>query len=136
MQENRRPWILVITHGRFGEELIRSCELVLGKLKDVYSFSLLEGMTPEELMENMEKVLEQAPSGSFIFTDIYAGTPSNVSAVFAKRYNFPVICGVNLPILIEAEMSRDDQVTDSFVDELVESASNSIINITKITNER
>lgn len=130
-----RPWILLITHGRFGEELVKSCELVLGKLNDVYCFSLLAGMTPEELMENVASMVEQAPEGSIIFTDIYAGTPSNVAAVFAKRFQFPVICGVNLPILIEAEMSRGENSSETLVEELIETGIKSIINITKIHSE-
>lgn len=132
----KRPWLLIITHGRFGEELVKSCELVLGKMKDVYCFSLLEGMTPEKLMENVGEVLNNAPEDSLIFTDIFSGTPTNVAAVFAKRHQYTVICGVNLPMLIEAEMNRGDKPTHQLADDLVAAGVGSIINITRITNER
>ena len=35
---------LICTHGRFGEELIKSAEMIGGQLKNVYAFSLLQGV--------------------------------------------------------------------------------------------
>ena len=43
--------IFVCTHGKFGEELIKSAEMIAGKSENVYSFSLLPGMPPEEYKE-------------------------------------------------------------------------------------
>lgn len=131
-----RPWILIITHGRFGEELLKSAELILGKIKDAHCFSLLEGMTPEALMEEVEAALQAAPKETLLFTDILSGTPSNVAAVFAKRLGFTVICGVNLPMLIEAEMSRGEKPTPLLAEDLVATGRESMINITKKANER
>ncbi|WP_413733341.1 PTS sugar transporter subunit IIA [Sodalis sp. RH21] len=131
-----RPWILIITHGLFGEELVKSCEMVLGKMEQVYCFSLLVGMPPEQLIEDVNKVLEQAPVNSIIFTDIYAGTPSNVGAVFSKKIKCPVICGVNLPMLIEAEMSRSEVEGEALAEKILEAGNQSIKNITKIANKR
>jgi D-glucosaminate PTS system EIIA component len=136
VSESRRPWIIIITHGLFGDELRKSCELILGAVKDVFSFSLIAGMSPEELLENVESVVNEAPKGSVIFTDIPSGTPSNVAMVFAKRHGTTVICGVNLPLLIEAEMLRNEMTAEELADHLVSTGHESIVNITKKTNER
>ena len=37
---------MLCTHGRFGEELIRSAEMITGPLKNVQAFSLMPGMDP------------------------------------------------------------------------------------------
>lgn len=130
------PWILIITHGQFGKELLNSCEMVLGKMDNVYCFSLLMGMPPEQLIENVAAVLDKAPANSIIFTDIYAGTPSNVAAVFAKKNKYPVICGLNLPMLIEAEMSRSETEGDEWAKRIIDAGNESIKNISRIINER
>ena len=131
-----RPWILIITHGQFGKELLNSCEMVLGKMENVYCFSLLVGMPPEQLIENVAAVLDNAPANSVILTDIYAGTPSNVGAIFAKKKQCQVICGLNLPMLIEAEMSRADAQGEEWADRIIDAGNHSIKNITKIISER
>ncbi|HEY0208079.1 PTS fructose transporter subunit IIA [Acerihabitans sp.] len=131
-----RPWILIITHGQFGKELLNSCEMVLGKMENVYCFSLLVGMPPEQLIENVAAVMDSAPAHSIILTDIYAGTPSNVAAVFAKKKQCPVICGLNLPMLIEAEMSRAETGGDEWAKRIIDAGNESIKNITRIINER
>ncbi|QIQ21696.1 PTS sugar transporter subunit IIA [Zophobihabitans entericus] len=130
------PWILVVTHGNFGQELVKSCEMIVGKMKDVYCFSLIADMAPEQLYEKIAQTLKDAPTGSIILTDIYGGTPSNVSAIFAKKYQYPVISGISLPILIEADMSRDELQGNELSGRIFETGVQGIKNITQIVNER
>ena len=51
--------ILLGTHGRFGEELIRSAELILGEMKNVRSFSLLPGMALEDYLPPAAEALDR-----------------------------------------------------------------------------
>ncbi|WP_045855201.1 PTS sugar transporter subunit IIA [Raoultella terrigena] len=133
-QKMAAPWILVISHGGFGRELVKSCEMILGKMDNVYCFSLEPGMAPEQLMDDISELLSAAPENIIIFTDIYAGTPSNVAAIFAKLRGYPVICGMNLPMLIEAEMQREEMTLSELVSRIIEAGNGSIKNITSITN--
>jgi len=133
-QKMAAPWILVISHGGFGRELVKSCEMILGKMDNVYCFSLEPGMAPEQLMDDISALLSAAPENIIIFTDIYAGTPSNVAAIFAKLRGYPVICGMNLPMLIEAEMQREEVTLSELVSRIIEAGNGSIKNITSITN--
>ncbi|WP_159237309.1 PTS sugar transporter subunit IIA [Raoultella terrigena] len=133
-QKMAAPWILVISHGGFGRELVKSCEMILGKMDNVYCFSLEPGMAPEQLMDDISELLSTAPENIIIFTDIYAGTPSNVAAIFAKLRGYPVICGMNLPMLIEAEMQREEMTLSELVSRIIEAGNGSIKNITSITN--
>lgn len=99
-----KPWIVIMTHGKFGEELKNSAQMILGNLEHVYSLSLMEEMDPRDLTLQVKELMENAPPHSIILTDLFGGTPSNVAAIFSGR--FPVISGVNLPMIIEAEMLR------------------------------
>ena len=52
-----------------------------------------------------------------ILTDLFGGTPCNVAMMLREKYNAKVLCGVNLPMLIEAANLRD---TAGCVEELAE----------------
>ncbi|POP44290.1 PTS fructose transporter subunit IIA [Superficieibacter electus] len=130
------PWLVVISHGNFGKELVNSCEMILGKVDNIYCFSLEPGMAPEQLLENVTELLHDAPQNVVIFTDIYAGTPSNVATIFAKQKRYQVICGMNLPMLIEAEMQRYDVAFEDLIAKIIAAGNDSIINITSLTHGR
>ena len=129
------PWIIIMTHGYFGTELKKSAELVLGPLKDVYCLSLIEEMDPMELSAQLGKLLEEAPDNTIILTDLFGGTPSNISAIYATKKNYTVISGVNLPILVEAEMSRTESGNEDLTERLISAGTSGIVNIRKIMEE-
>ena len=56
MEDN--VWVFVCTHGRFGEELMKSAEMIAGEAENVFAFSLMPGMQPEEYRAMLEKQLE------------------------------------------------------------------------------
>ena len=110
--------------------------MILGTLKDVYCFSLLEGMAPEDLTTDLKKVLDTAPENTIIFTDLYGGTPSNIGTIFAIKNNYLVISGLNLPMLIEAEMMRSQDNYEKIDEKLISTGEEGIKNITQIMKER
>lgn len=128
--------IVLVTHGNFGKELIKSAELILGKLQDIYSISLLEGEDPLELATELKTVLSADVNRFLVMTDLFGGSPSNVASRFALQENVSVISGVNLPMLIEAEMARMQGNTNELTEQLIQSASEGIKDIKKIMQER
>ena len=101
-----KPWFVLVTHGRFGEELKNSAEMIMGPLEDTYCISLMEGMDPLELKDKLAELLKDAPTNTIIMTDLFGGTPSNTAAMFAFEKEYSIICGLNLPMLIETYASR------------------------------
>lgn len=128
--------IIVMTHGDFGKELIRSSELILGKLQDVYSISLLEEMDPLDLIGEVQIILENGMDQYLILTDLYGGSPANMASRFALQENVIVLSGVNLPMLVEAEMARMQGRTEGLTKKLIQSATEGIKDIKKIMQER
>ena len=55
--------VLLCTHGKFGEELKRSAEMIAGTLDRVKVFSLFPGMTPEELSDKIRTELDSCAAG-------------------------------------------------------------------------
>lgn len=117
------PYVYILNHGKFGEELIKSAELITGKIERIKAFSLLPGMSIEEFYDNVQTTIEE-DSPSIVLCDIYGGTPSNVAMMLSVKYDFRIICGINLAMLIELVISR---ANGKDVDELI----NKTFNATK-----
>ncbi len=97
--------IVVATHGRFGEELIKSAEMIIGKMENVKSVSLLPMMSFEEFMHQVDCLLSELKGPILALVDLYGGTPCNVLTTLTKKYHHNVITGVNLPMLIDLYMN-------------------------------
>jgi len=103
--------ILIVTHEQLGEAFITAAEFIIGKKP--------EAMEPVsiDLNENAEKLRKKIADGIkrvnrddgvIIFTDMFGGTPSNLSYSFLEEGRVEVISGVNLPILIKAVNTREN----------------------------
>lgn len=130
-----KPWFVLVTHGRFGEELKSSAEMIMGPLEDTYCISLMEGMDPLELKNKLSELLKDAPANTIIMTDLFGGTPSNTAAMFAFEKEYSIICGLNLPMLIEAEMTRM-QGNYNLNQKIIQTGKESVIDIKKLMMER
>lgn len=92
--------ILVCTHGHFGEELIKSVEMIGGHLKNTVAVSLLENMSMDDYYEAVKNELDKNAI-NFCLTDLFGGTPCNTLLNLSQDYKMEILCGVNLPVLLE-----------------------------------
>lgn len=93
--------IIVGTHGKFGEELVHSAEMIVGKMENVTTVSLIPEWSFEDFMKKADEVLSQQEGDTIVLVDLFGGTPSNVFTALSKKYHHQVITGVNLPTLID-----------------------------------
>ncbi len=101
--------IVIVTHSQLGDALINASEFILGhKPENVVSVSIdLSENTVDlrkKIAESIKKVNEQ--EGIIILTDMFGGTPSNLSYSFLEEGRIEVLSGVNLPILVKAVNDR------------------------------
>ena len=114
---------MVCTHGRFGEELLKSAAMIIGEVKDVKAFSLLPGMDPFEYRSMLEEELENHDEENVLcMVDLFGGTPCNMAASLLKRNNLEVVSGLNLAMLIEVATQRETQT----LEELTKTALNTL----------
>ncbi|WP_110954315.1 PTS sugar transporter subunit IIA [Anaerosinus massiliensis] len=123
------PGILVITHGIFGEELIKSAEMIVGAQENVKALSLLPGMDPADLIIDVQTILDTMPEGSLIMSDLFGGTPSNVSAAVASQRKIAAVAGVNLCMLIEALSLRFSMRGEELAEAVIQSGKSGCKNI-------
>ena len=108
--------IVIVTHSQLGDALIDAAEFILGNRPDTMvsvSIDLKENV--DKLRKKIAEAIKQVDNkkGVLIFTDMFGGTPSNLSYSFLEEGKVEVISGVNLPILIKAvDIQKDMELND------------------------
>jgi len=100
--------VTVITHGHFGEELLRTAQDIVGKQEQIQAF----GVTSETGVEHVCQFVEQAlatnesPDGMLFLVDMMGGTPCNSALLKTKDKAAEIVTGVNLYMMISAFTHR------------------------------
>ena len=121
--------LLLVTHPTLGNALIETIEFISGKKEEKLSFVSVDiREDPEKLRKRIQKELSEIKTeqGAIILTDMFGGTPSNLSYSFLEEGYIEVISGVNLPILFKAVNSRTKMNMDELKQALVEHGKKSI----------
>ncbi|MCB2293819.1 mannose/fructose/sorbose PTS transporter subunit IIA [Clostridium algoriphilum] len=107
--------IILGTHGKFSEEILKSTEMILGEQENVSTITFLPGEGADDLMKNYEEAIKslQCEDGVLFMVDLFGGSPFNAaSRIVAKEENMDVITGINIPMLLEVFSSREDSTVD------------------------
>lgn len=95
--------LVLVTHGSLAKEFHLALEHVVGPQSQVETVSI----GPDDDMEQRRSDILQAASrvnsgsGAIILTDMFGGTPSNLSISVMEPGTIEVVAGVNLPMLIK-----------------------------------
>jgi len=103
--------IVIVTHSELGKALIDAAECIIGERSEAMvpvSIDINEdaGKLRKKIAQAITDVKQQ--QGVLILTDMFGGTPSNLSYSFLEEGRIEVLSGVNLPILIKAANCRKD----------------------------
>lgn len=124
--------LLLGSHGNYAKEALKSAEMIIGEQNNVACFSLSETMDLAMTIEEAQKAFEllEKKSGTLILVDIMGGTPGNVATIIKKKNSqVRLLTGFNLPLLIEALMSRESKNLDELTNYLKEQFVVSLIEI-------
>lgn len=111
--------IVIGTHGWAAEQLLKTAEMLLGEQENVGWIDFVPGENAETLIEKYQAQLEKLDTakGVLFLVDTWGGSPFNAaSRIVVDKEGYEVVAGVNIPMLVETLMARDD---DPSFDELV-----------------
>jgi PTS system mannose-specific IIA component len=110
--------VLIITHGNLGNELIQVTRLIRGEMEGVLAISVDETKGVESLKNEITAAIKKLDSGKgvLILTDLFGGTPSNISLSFLKEGKVEVVTGVNLPMMLKVSETKDEKALSEFAD--------------------
>ena len=102
--------VLIITHCDLCKELLNAAEFIVGRLEAVATIPINQTSDSEEIRKMIEEKITSLDQGQgvIILTDMFGGTPSNLSLSFLKEEMVEVLTGVNLPMVIAIAQSRMD----------------------------
>lgn len=103
--------ILVLTHGDLGIQFISTARLIgLNSEERLMALCLDPADSPDLLRSRIEQSIGQLDTGQgvLILTDLFGGTPTNLSLSFLQDGKVEVVTGLNLPMMIKAVNSRSD----------------------------
>ncbi len=102
--------LVLVTHGKLAQEFRNALEHVVGPQKNFETVSI----GPEDDMDQRRIDIIEAVAaaedghGVIILTDMFGGTPSNLSISVMDNGRIEVIAGVNLPMLIKLASARTE----------------------------
>ena len=95
--------VLVVTHGNLAEELVNAARRIVGEVQELQSVVIDwddDVSVAGNAIRDALKALDQG-HGVLILTDMFGGTPTNISLSFLNEGKVEIITGVNLPMLIK-----------------------------------
>jgi PTS system mannose-specific IIA component len=106
--------MLVITHQRLAEEFIATAELIVGEIENCLGLSLDPDLPVDDLRQQINQAMDKVNDGDgvIVLTDMFGGTPSNLSLSFLNQEGIEVVTGVNLPMLLKLAHSREEHKVD------------------------
>ena len=104
--------IVVVTHGALAGELVNATRTIVGDIPSIAAVSI--GWTDDmnSAREAIERALAEVGGGDvLILTDMFGGTPTNVSLPFLSP-KVEIVTGVNLPMLIKLTSLREGELVE------------------------
>jgi mannose PTS system EIIA component len=100
--------LLIVTHCDLGKEFLNAAEFIVGRLEGVEVISITQSSDSEKIRKLIEEKIKALNKGKgvLILTDMFGGTPSNLSLSFLKEKMVEVLTGVNLPMVIAIAQNR------------------------------
>jgi len=104
--------LVIVTHGSLADELRRAAEHVVGPMSHMQTVCIGADDDLEQASDAIRAGIADADQGQgvLLLTDMFGGTPSNLSISMLKEDVLEVVAGVNLPMLIKLSQAREDQV--------------------------
>lgn len=103
--------IVIGTHGWAAEQLLKTAEMLLGEQQNVRWIDFVPGENAETLIEKYNARLAELDTqqGVLFLVDTWGGSPFNAaSRIVVDKASYDVVAGVNVPMLVEVLMARDD----------------------------
>lgn len=103
--------IVIVSHGNLATEVLKTAELIVGKIENAEAIDIDPKTSMEQIHNDIERAIKSVDKGDgvLVMTDMFGGTPSNLSLSFLGRYNVEVITGVNIPMLLRIPAAREKE---------------------------
>ena len=101
--------LLIISHCNLGKEFLNAAEFIVGRLEAADAISITQTTESEDLLKTISTKIKDLNRGQgvLVLTDMFGGTPANLSLSFLKEESVEVLTGVNLPMVVAVAQDRN-----------------------------
>lgn len=110
----RKSVLILISHGKMADEVLKSAEMIVGKIQDAYAVHMSSEKGPIDFNEKLKKIISKTDEKDsiIVMADLLGGTPCNIATMQLKnRFNTSIISGYNLGMVLEYAMARESEFT-------------------------
>lgn len=107
--------VVIVTHYRLGQEFLQALRLIVPEAPEFHAVSIEPAQSVDEMRSGISAALRSADQGQgvLVLTDMFGGTPSNISLSFLDEHHVEVVTGFNLPMLIKlATLGEEKSLED------------------------
>ena len=103
--------MVLVTHGALAEEFRAALEHVVGAQENLATICIGPDDDMEKRREDIVDAIVKVDTGDGValLTDMFGGTPSNLSISLLEKDKVEVVAGINLPMLIKLASVRDNE---------------------------
>jgi mannose PTS system EIIA component len=130
--------IVVASHGSLADKLKEVLEMILGEQEGLATISIEPFEGSADIIRKIEKVLDEQDneSGTLVLSDMFGGSVANVCLKVSRDIKMEIVCGVNLPMIIEAVTHRETDDLISLAVRVGEIGRKSIVNCREVFEAR
>jgi PTS system mannose-specific IIA component len=106
--------VVIVTHSALADEFLMATQQIVGAVEGIEPISIDPSDPIEEVEARIKKGIKKVDMGRgvLILTDMFGGTPSNISLSFQEKGKVEIVTGINLPMLIKLSTMREDKTLD------------------------
>ena len=107
--------IVIVAHGGLAREYLAAIEHVVGVQPGMRAISIDADHDRQAKQAEICTAAEDVDKGAgvVVVTDLFGGSPSNLSLLACQKDNRRIVYGANLPMLIKLAKSRKKDVSDA-----------------------
>jgi mannose PTS system EIIA component len=100
--------LVLVAHAGLAREFLAATEMIVGEMPLAETVGISSDDSVDTIRKNVTEAIKKVSSdGVIIMTDMFGGTPSNMSLSFLKENEVEVLTGVNLPMLLKFASERE-----------------------------
>jgi mannose PTS system EIIA component len=110
MSEPKKIGGVIVSHGKLANELVEAAKTVVGEVDHIEAVSIGWNDDVQTAKDEISRAIKRVSKGSgvLVLTDMFGGTPTNISAMFIAESGIEIVTGVNLPMVIKlASQSKE-----------------------------
>lgn len=140
IQKKEHPLVgvVIVAHGNLAQALLFSSESIVGPMSNIKAVSVDSRNSVDGALQDIRAAIEEVECGSgvLILTDMFGGSPSNLSLSFLSEKRIEVVTGVNLPMLVKLSSYRSGHSLGEIKDTMYQYGREKIIVASDLLNKR